>query len=380
MENGAFRQIATVNEPQYDVRISDRNIHSYRITAGNEGGTAFPSEVLALYDDGSGVPKVNIVNGFTRVSAPESFNTGEYSGFSYHTDGGVADVCDIIHTGAQYDFSATSAYIGNDAPGFGASRGNLEKTVTAGNTHDFVYLHGRAVRAAGYGFVSASASAFADDVVITAIGAPGNPPVTDLILGKQREILPGDGSAGTRFKAFPEQLQRRIETYCWQGGSLLVSGSFIATDMCDNRFSDDVTRERDCAFASQTLGYDWQLGKGTVDGKVVTVPSPFKPFGVQEHLSFAVEPGPDSYAVESPDAIRPAGRDCATVMRYEENGLSAAVAMERAFETPSGVSSYRVVAMGFPFETITGEKARHNLMADILKFLSGHKNTGNHGK
>jgi len=369
LDNGAFRAVATVSEPQYDVRITDRSIHSYRIVAGNDGGKAFPSEVLALYDDGSGVPAVTIVNGFTRISAPDTFNTGDFGGFCYQTDAGVADVADIITTGAQYDYCVLSPYLGNDAPGFGASHGNLEKIVTAGNTRDFVYLHGRAVKAAGMGFVSSSADAFADDMVMTGIGSPANPPVVDLILGKQKEILPGSGYAGSKFKAFPQQLQRRIENYCSQGGSLMLSGAYIATDLMDNRYGDDATREADRRFATDVLGIDWQLGRGSIDGKVSTVPSPFKPFGAQEHFSFEVEPGPECYAVESPDAIRPAGTDGATIMRYDETGLSAAVAVDRVLESGTGISSYRVVAMGFPFETIEGEATRNRLMKDVLGFL-----------
>lgn len=371
--NGAFRAVATVSDPQFEVTVADDEIHSYRIVAGNDGGVSFPSEVLALYDDGSGLPKVNIVNGFTRISAPDTFQAGEFSGFDYMADGGVADVEDIITTGRQYDYTPSSAFMNNDVPGYGASHGDMEKIVTAGNTRDFVYLHGRAIRHAGLGFVSSGVEAFSNEVVLSSVGTLENPLVTDLILGKQKEIMPGNGSRGTRFKAFPELLQRRLESYCSQGGSLLVSGAYVATDLMDNRYADSDTRERDRRFATSLLGYDWQLGKSSIDGKVSTVPSPFKPFGVQEHLTFGVTPSPDSYAVESSDAIRPSGLDAATIMRYDENGLSAAVALERAFEGDSGLVSYRVVTMGFPFETIKGESARNSLMGEIMNFLTSGK-------
>lgn len=376
IDNGAFRAVATVAEPRYEVTVTDSRIHSYRIVAGNDGGTSFPSEVLALYNDGSGVPKANIVNGFTRISAPDTFFAGEFSGFDYMTDSGVADVADIITTGRQYDYSPSSEFLNNDVPGYGASHGNMEKAVTAGNTHDFVYLHGRALKSAGLGFVSSGVDAYSEEVVLSSAGTPENPPVTDLILGKQKEIMPGNGSRGTKFKAFPTLLQRRLEAYCSQGGSLMISGAYIATDLMDNRFADAATRDNDHKFATSLLGYDWQLGKGSIDGKVSSVPSPFKPFGVQEHLTFEVTPTPDSYAVESPDAIRPSGIDAATIMRYDENGLSAAVALERAFENGGSLVSYRVVSMGFPFETIKGESQRNRLMKDIMTFLTGNKNGG----
>ena len=119
----------------------------------------FPSEVLALYDNGTGVPGVTVVNAFTRISAPDYSDTGDYKGFNYLSDTGVPDVADIITTGYQYDYRAYSEYGGNDNPGLGASRGNLEREILAGNTHDFTCLHGRAIRAAGQGFVSQSAGA-----------------------------------------------------------------------------------------------------------------------------------------------------------------------------------------------------------------------------
>ena len=73
--------------------------------------------------------------------------------------------------------------------------------------------------------------------------------------------------------------------------------------------------------------------------------------------------------MESPDAIRPTGTGASTIMRYDENGLSAGVAFDRAFNTNQGTGSYRSVAMGFPFETIESQKSRNRLMADILHFL-----------
>ena len=368
-DNGAFRDVAVVSEPHYETTITDNRIHSFRIVATNDGGMSFPSEVLALCNMGAGKTAVNIVNGFTRISAPDTFSTTEFSGFNYNADGGVPDVCDIITTGSQYDFRPASSYISNEAPGFGASRGNLEKIITAGNTRDFTYLHGLSIKAAGYGFVSESVAAFASEPTLNPLGAAGKPKVVDLILGKQKEIAPGNGSRGTRFKSFPRELQQRLEAHCMQGGALFVSGAFIATDLLDNPHSDETTRQLDRDFANNLLGFDWQLGKGTVDGKVSMVPSPFKPFGWQERFSFAVTPTPESYAVESPDAIRPTGTGASTIMRYDENGLSAGVAFDRAFNTNRGTGSYRSVAMGFPFETIESQKSRNRLMADILHFL-----------
>lgn len=364
-ENGAFIPVATVKHPHYETTVTDRAIHSYRIVAGNDGGRAFPSEVLSLYDNGTGRIDVNIVNGFTRISAPDHFELGEYMGFNSLSDGGVADGMDIISTGEQYDFRGWSEFVNNERPGFGASGSDLEKEITMGNTRDFVYLHGRAVKAAGKGFVSSSVAAFEAEEATAAVGGPSNPRVIDLILGKQKEISPGNGSKGTRYKAFPADLQLRLSEHCAGGGSVMVSGAYIGTDLMDNRFSDASVQERDRAFATGLLGYSWHMNKGTVIGKVESVASPFRIFS-GHRLAFETGPSRESYAVESADAIHPSGTDAFAIMRYEDTGLTAATALERV--SPPGLP-YRVVAFGFPFETIHGEHERRELMTDVLKFL-----------
>lgn len=366
--NGAFRTVATTRDPFWETDIAQGDIHSFRVVAGNDGGTSFPSEILAVYNNGAEAPDVNIVNGFTRVSAPDTFEGTDFSGFNFASDAGVADREDIITTGHQFNHRAASAYDSDAQPGFGASRGNLENMVKAGNTFDFVSLHGRAVKAAGRGFVSESVEAYVNEIAVTAPGTPGNPAATDLILGKQKEIAPGNGRMGTRYKAFPRGLQRRLTDYVGQGGSLLISGAYVAEDLFGNVFSDDSTRMSDAEFATSVLGYEWQPGCGPTDGKVMLVQSPFRPFGWNERLEFTVEAGPDCYAVEMPDALRPSDAKGSPIMRYVENGLAAGVATTRLAPGTVATSS-RVVVLGFPFETIRGEKARNEVMEDVMKFL-----------
>ncbi len=365
IDNGAFREIATVKSPHYQVDIKDNAIHSYRIIAGNDGGRSFPSEVLSLYDNGTGIPDVNIVNGFTRISAPDCFDAGEYLGFNCLSDAGVPDGMDIISTGEQYEFRGWTEFVNNERPGFGASRSDMEKEITMGNTRDFVYIHGRAIRAAGKGFVSSSIDAFVNSE--PSFTTTDTPRILDIVFGKQKEIAPGNGSMGTLYKTFTPQLQQRITAHCEAGGSLFVSGAYIGDDLFDNSFSDPESRQRDKAFANDILGYDWQVGKACVDGKVSVISSPFAVFAPRP-LMFRTISSADSYGVESPDAIHPAGTDAFTIMRYDTAGLTAATALCRL--APASRKPYRVVAMGFPFETIIDESSRSALMTDLLRFLS----------
>lgn len=354
--DGGFRQIARVEKPEYTVTVKDGDIHSYRIIAGNSGGVSFPGEVLALCHK-PGRPVVNIVNGFTRISGPDWFDSGEIAGYYTSRDGGVPDVNDINFIGEQFEFRRDIPWMDDDAAGFGASRANYEKEVIAGNTRDFVYTHGQAIADAGYGFVSTSVGAYMNAPV-----ADGEPMLTDLILGKQKEIKKGTGAYGTVYKTFPSALQNRIAAYTAKGGNIFVSGAFVATDLWDNPNSSKETAEADQKFATEVLGYHWRVGQASVTGEAFEVPCRYKAF-TGGNYTFSNKYNREVYAVESPDSFyAPDAKKGATIMRYGENNLIAGTCY-----APGG---YRTVVIGFPFETINGRDSRSSLMQQILTFLS----------
>ena len=68
------------------------------------------------------------------------------------------------------------------------------------------------------------------------------------------------------------------------------------------------------------------------------------------------------YAVESPDAIKASDDMGATLMRYSENNIPAAIASSRY--------GYRTVVMGFPFEVITSANDRDALMRQVMDFFN----------
>ena len=353
--DGAFRFVARVTEPRYEITVTDSDIHSYRIIAGNDGGVSFPSEVLALaYRPGA--PVVNVVNGFTRVSAPDTFDSGEIAGFYDARDHGVPYVNDISYIGPMFEFRRNIPWMDDDAAGFGASRANYEKEVIAGNTFDFVYTHGKAITEAGMGFISSSVEAF------TQAPVSGEVRIVDLILGKQKEIKQGRGAYGTYYKTFPAALQSKIKTLADNGTSFFVSGAFVATDLWDNPNSSEEVAKADQEFATQVLGYHWRVGQASVTGEAYEVQSRFKAFNGGDY-DFANTLGPDCYVVESPDSFYPADdKKGATILRYTENNLIAGTAFEN--------DAYRTVVIGFPFETIKTDSARTHLMKQVLDFLS----------
>lgn len=352
----AFTKLATVTEPSYELTVGDTDIHSYRIIAGNDGGVSFPSEVLALCDLQNGSEPVLIVNGFTRVSAPDWFEASEgIAGFYDERDHGVPYVRDISYIGSQFEYRRDIPWMDDDAAGFGASRSNYEEKVIAGNTFDYVYDHGCAIAAAGHSFVSTSVGAY------TASDAAGEPRIVDLILGKQKEIKHGRGVYGTYFKTFPTALQDKIRRATAAGTDFFVSGAFVATDLWDNPNSSAETAAADQAFATDVLGYHWRVGQASVTGEAYQVDNRFKDFTGGKY-EFSAELNADCYAVESPDSFYAADKDkgC-TIMRYSENNLVAGIAA--AFD------GYRTVVLGFPFETITDNDARTALMTQILNYF-----------
>ncbi len=358
INDGAFKQIAKVDKPFYEVTVSDSDIHSYRVIAGNDGGVSFAGEVLALCNK-PGAKTVNIVNGFTRVSAPDWFDSGEIAGFYDTKDHGVPYVQDISYIGSMFEFRRDIPWMDDDAAGFGASRANYEDKVIAGNTFDFVYTHGKAIADAGYGFVSTSVAAYMESPLA------GEPMLVDLILGKQKEIARGRGVYGTAYKTFPIALQDKIRKFTQTGGSIFVSGSYIATDLWDNPFSSEATAKADKEFATGVLGYHWRVGQATVEGDVYEVQSRFPQFNGGK-FEFSNELNSDMYAVESPDCVYPADdAKGATIMRYSENNLIAGIA--------NNAGNYRTVVMGFPFETVKGADSRLKMMRQVLNFLTDNK-------
>lgn len=351
-DNVGFKTIAKSEVPEYTITVSDSDIHSYRIIAGNDGGVSFPSEVLALCDM-PGTP-VTIVNGFTRVSAPDRFVADSIAGFYDTRDHGVPYINDISFIGSQFEFRRNIPWMDDDAAGFGASRANYEDKVIAGNTFDYVYRHGKAIKSCGYPFVSSSVEAFCSST--------DKPSTVDLILGKQKEVQRGRGAYGTYYKAFPTELQNRIASLTATGTNFFISGAYVATDIWDNPYSSNEVAEADKKFAADILGYKWRVGQASVTGEAYEVATRFKDFGKGE-FKFYNELNPDCYVVESPDSFYSSdGKRGCTFMRYKENNLIAGTIFD--------AGNYRTVVIGFPFETIKNEGSRKYLMMQVLDFFN----------
>ena len=341
---------------------------SYKVVAVNDGGASMDSEILSAYSARNAKGEVLVINGFDRVAGPEGFQSAPYAGFPEWLDRGVGDGVELQYIGRQHDFDSRHPWISDDDSGWGQSNSDYEKMLVAGNTHDFPFVHGRAIIKAGYSFVSCSRAAIENGDVDIA-----DYKLVDLILGEQKEtfwggyysppVLEGmsEGQGGDnkicKYRTFSLNLQRELRRYVANGGALFVSGAYVVSD---NWLSVNATKA-DRQFVKDVLKVEWRADRATQNGELETVYAPNNTTFEGEYR-FVQHLNEEIYAVESPDAIVPVGKNAYTVMRYSQNNNSAAVAY-------SG-DDYRVVVCGFPFETLATEEMQTQFMQQIIDFLT----------
>jgi len=351
VDDGGFDNGVRTDEPEIKLDIERGKIYSYKITAANKGGESFSSEILSVYDSGSRNKPALIVNGFDRVAPPAVVATEKFAGFVNTIDAGVPDNYDIGFSGIQNDFDPNSEYVSNDAPGHGASNADYETKIIAGNTHDFVYLHGKSFWANGFSFVSSSDEAVWDGIINL-----DDYKFVDLILGEEKESRRQkkqiDELKGTRFEAFPPKFQIAITKYLNGGGNIFISGAYVGTELFDDP-KDSLSK----SFAKDVLKFSLAAGHAALSGNLFSA-SPL--FTSLNELKFNTGLNDSIYAVEAPDAINPA-KGAQTIYRYSENSFSAGTAYK---------NDYGVVVLGFPFETIHLQEQRNELLKQIISYLT----------
>lgn len=334
--NGGFDNGRVVEGCSLEVPLMKDVQYSFKVAALNEGGEGFPSEVLTAYLSSAERGRVMIVNGFHRLSAPEVVNTHSKAGFDIDADPGVPYLATPEYCGRQLDFERMN--IGYE-DGLGMSGNDFEGMLIAGNSFDYPYLHGRALAANGYSFVSCSSEALMDGC----LSLDGYSAV-DLILGVEKQG--GKGGLlgyGRAYKSFPKELQEALADYCSKGGRLFVSGAHIASDMIKN---DD-----DRSFIRNVLKVDFGGTVSDVNENIV--------FGSNMRMQIGRTVNEECYAVPRPDILAPVDNAFISFI-FDDSKESAGVAYAGA---------YRVLSASFPFETICSEEQRVQLMGSIMRFL-----------
>lgn len=158
-------------------------------------------------------------------------------------------------------------------------------------------------------------------------------------------ILGEESSADDTFNATE---QTKVTTYLAGGGKLFVSGAEIAWDL------DHLNNGR--PFYNNQLHADYSLDDANTYNVSGVGGSIFA------GLSFSFDDGSQFYDSEYPDAINPLGGATIALNYVGGTGGGAAIQFD------SGGST-KVVTLGFPFETITSEADRNDVMDRVLDFF-----------
>ncbi len=333
------------DKPFLEMELPKENvIYSFRITALNDGGESFPSETLSVCIGNNRKKPVLIVNAFDRICGPKIIDEGPFAGVAWWDDEGVPYVSDIGYIGEQYDFNRTTPWTDDDNPGWGSCYADKEGQVVPGNTFDFSCVHGKAIANAGYSFVSMSNEAFEQQL------PNGNDySAVDVIFGEQRST-PGYIDPGKKdFVVYTPGMIQALKQLTEAGIPLFISGAYVGTDMAENKDSVAIR------FAKDYLHYTWRTNHADNTGQLRL--TDWAPEGFPQSVSYNASYNPGLYKVEAPDGIEPAGNDAVALFRYSSNNISAGICNKGKNKT---------VVLGFPFETITKESERNELMKAIL--------------
>ncbi|MBU2493765.1 MAG: xanthan lyase [Bacteroidetes bacterium] len=351
--NSGFDNGTLVNDTTFTFTDTKENvIYGFKVTAINDGGESFPSEILSVCSLGKDIKPVLIINGFDRVSGPANIKSEFFTGYLNNIDAGVPDKYDLCFTGLQHNFNPSLDWTSDDMPGHGASYADYETKIIAGNTFDYPYVHGKAIAANGYAFVSASDEAVWDGQINL-----NGYRFVDLIMGEEKTTQwpaeYSDTKYGMQFETFPDPLKSKISDYLNNGGSLFVSGAYIGTDLFRNK----PNNHKDAEFGKNYLKFRLATDHAVKTGKLysnneLVFPKDF-------NLEFNTDLNDSIYAVEAPDALGET-LGSKTILRYSENQISAATAYK---------GNYGVVAFGFPFETILGYDKQKEVMKFVLNFM-----------
>lgn len=327
-DNGTYVR----SDTKLKVKLEPGVLYGFRVAAANRGGKSFPSEeVCALYD-----PKANddilLVDGFHRLSSPAVRDNYAEQGFDLDEDPGVTLGPTFGWVGRQTVFNR-STMGREDETGLGWSGDELTGTLVAGNDMNHLRTHAEAIMAAGHhNIASASSSAVEANSV-----SLGDYDMVDLVLGLERN----DGHSMKFYKTFSTTMQNQLGEYAQRNGRLLVSGTYIGSDMAE---------QKEQAFLADLLKCKWNGANNTSDGRVD---------GLGTSFSFYNTINEEHYAATRPDNLSPISPAYAA-MKYAD-GQYACVAYDG--------HDHKSIAMGFPFECIKDGQKRTAIMRGIISFL-----------
>ncbi len=216
--------------------------------------------------------------------------------------------------------------------------GNDRWVAEQGVNHAFLVRCGQAIEA--YTNQVVAFDSCANDVVKSGSAALGGYDVVIWTLGEESSLQ----------RTFNDTEQQLVEAYLDSGGSLFVSGSDVGWDLVELGTSADQAFFQNYLRATYVDDDAHTYSVAGVGGTI------FDGFG------FSFDDGTGgSYDVRWPEQLTASGGSVANLAYSGGDGDYAGVQYEGTF---------RLVYLGFPFETIVGSTERDAVMAAVLDFLS----------
>jgi len=303
----SFDNGTLVHSTSHTIDILPNEIYSFKITAVNQGGESFPSEILSAGIASQNKGTVLIVNGFTRLEGPATIDTSSEAGFDLDKDPGVPYGAFAGFCGRQKLFRRGPEPLEKGATG-GSGR-ELEGKIFMGNTFDYTSIHGTAILLSHkHSFTSCSEQSLNNGKVNASAY-----PILDIIYGVQ--------------KKFDSKTNNIITNYSAQGGKVIMSAANAGGPSIGGNINSTLNNK--------------QLA--TINGC---------------NLSFDIyrEMSPTNYCVPSPSVVTPTG-DAFSILTYQD-GTSAGIAQPGRF-----------VRLGFPIEAIQDKHKMNLLLGAFLTFL-----------
>ena len=328
-EDGSFDNGVLVKGNSCMLPIDKDVLYRYKITALNQGGESFPSEELSVCQLSDAKGEALIINGFDRVASPHYFVTETEAGFKHKLDYGVPYHYDLSFVGEQYEFKQGVPYRNDNYPGSGASARDTA-TVIQGNTFNYPYIHGKALRDNGFSFSSCSKRALADG--LTPKVPLENFEVVDLILGEQCDA--------SLFELYPTELQQVLFNYVQKKKTkLIITGAYVASS------------KKSEVFTQKGLRYTLKSDSATQNG-VISSPDE------REFYQLQMLPNNKQYFVQNVQSLAGVDKKTKVILHYADTELPAAIRVGKRAN---------IIVAGFPFECIITDEQRMLLMKKMLE-------------
>ena len=345
---GGFDNGEHVRQNSFTMKLEPGVPYHFRVTATNNGGESFPTEVLTALWQPEAEKTILVVNGFHRLSAPSIVDNDSLQGFDLMSDPGVSYMSTPGWSGYQQCFDRRQ--MGLEGPGgHGFTGSELAGLYIAGNTFDYVRAHAEAIAAAReFNVISCSSEALEQGQQnlrhIDCI---------DLILGLEKNDTAQIVSTFRKrpFKTFSSQMQQVLSDFtARRHGSLLVSGANISADMA---------APAEKRFLATTLKVGRALVVGAEGQMSLLRNRQSGVNGMGRQFEFFNTLNEKHYAATLTDVLLPVNQGyCA--LQYAD-GQSAAV----AYNGPD----YKAFTTGFPLECIKDKKTFTSIMHGIMNFL-----------